>query len=92
MMCKEEKPYFFEKLYDGEEIIFTVLNKKYFVQGYFKDSRYHFELQQWLPESKIIWKTSNNRMYDCVEEFLDSQLFDGKTFWDIENEIEWVDE
>lgn len=31
MMCKEEKQYFFEKLYDGEEIIFTVLNKKYFV-------------------------------------------------------------
>ena len=92
MMGKEEKKYFFEKLYGGEEIVFTVFGKKYFIQGYYKENAFHFELQLWVPEEKTLWKTSNSHMYDCVEEFLDAPLFDGKTFWDIETEMQWVDE
>ena len=27
----------------------------------------------------------------CVDNFISAKMFGGKTFWEIENEIEWVD-
>jgi len=84
--------YFFEKLYGGEEIIFVVQKSKYFIQGYYKDGLYHMNFQKWEPVQQLLWETSKSNMADCAEEFLESPVIDGKTFWEVENEIEWVDE
>ncbi len=35
------------------------------------------------------WKGDNNNY--PVEDFLSDRIFDGKTFWEIENDITWVD-
>lgn len=92
MMDRDEKNYFFEKLYGGEEIIFIVQKKKYFVQGYHKNGLYHMNLQEWEPVQQLLWETQKSNMAECAEEFLEISIFNGKTFWEVENEIEWVDE
>ena len=84
---------FMEKLRGGEEVVYVYNGKKYFSQGYVNDDgKYRFELQQWEPEVKILWEIVGKSNQDSLYAFLKEPLFDGKTFWDIESEAEWVDE
>lgn len=83
---------FMDKLWSGEELIYTYNGKKYFSQGYITDDgKYRFELQRWEPDADILWKTEGLSNQDSLEAFLKEPLFDGKTFWEVEKEIEWVD-
>lgn len=83
---------FMDKLWSGEELIYTYNGKKYFSQGYIMDDgKYRFELQRWEPDADILWKTEGLSNQDSLEAFLKEPLFDGKTFWEVEKEIEWVD-
>lgn len=84
---------FIDKLWSGEELIYTYNGKKYFSQGYIlDDGRYRFELQQWEPEGNLLWKVEGLSNQESLEKFLKEPLFDGKTFWEIEKDAEWVDE
>ena len=40
----------------------------------------------------IVWETSDTLMRKCGEQFQEARIFDGKTFWEAEPEMEWVDE
>lgn len=83
---------FMDKLWSGEELIYTYNGKKYFSQGYIMDDgKYRFELQRWEPDADILWKTEGLSNQDSLEAFLKEPLFDGKTFLEVEKEIEWVD-
>ena len=83
---------FTDKLWSGEELIFVYNGKKYFSEGYINDSgTYVFELQQWEPETKTLWQISGKSNQESYEVFLKQPLFEGKTFWEIENDAEWVD-
>jgi len=37
------------------------------------------------------WYSKDNKSFP-VEDFESSRVFDGKSFWEVEQEIEWVDE
>lgn len=50
-----------------------------------------FELQLWEPEVKTLWQISGKDNQESYETFLRQPLFDGKTFWEIEKDAEWVD-
>lgn len=83
---------FTDKLWSGEELVYVYNKKKYFSQGYITDNGiYVFELQMWEPEGKILWQIQGKDHQESYEEFLKQPLFDGKTFWEIEKEAEWVD-
>ena len=83
---------FVDKLLDGEEVIYTYQGKKYFTQGYnLEDGTYYFELQQWEPTSAVLWSVEGLDRLNSLEAFLKEPLFDGKTFWEAEKEMEWVD-
>ena len=83
---------FIDKLWSGEELIYVYNNKKYFSQGYVADNGENvFELQMWEPENKMLWQVIGKSNQDSYEEFIKTALFDGKTFWEVESEIEWVD-
>ena len=82
---------FMDKLWSGEELIYLYNGKKYISQGYIKDDKYIFELQMWEPQEEILWQISGHNNQESLEAFLKEPLFDGKQFWDIEKEIEWVD-
>ena len=83
---------FMDKLWEGQELIFTVNSKKYFSQGYtLGDGTYVFELQLWEPECRTLWQVRGKSRDESRELFLIEPFFDGKTFWEVEKEIEWVD-
>ncbi len=83
---------FMDKLLGGEELIYTYNGNKYFSQGYNEDNgEYVFELQLWEPEVKLLWQVSGKDKQNSLSAFLKEPLFEGKTFWEVEKEIEWVD-
>lgn len=83
---------FVDKLWSGEELIYTYNGKKFFSQGYIGEKgQYRFELQQWEPEGKVLWSVEGCDHQSSLDTFLKQPLFDGKTFWEAEPEIEWVD-
>jgi hypothetical protein len=84
---------FTDKLWSGEELIYVYNGKKYFSQGYLREDKvYVFELQLWEPEVKTLWQISGKDNQESYEIFLKQPLFDGKTFWEIEKDTEWVDD
>lgn len=84
---------FTDKLWSGEELIFVYNEKKYFAQGITDENgEYSFGIQMWEPEEKMLWEISGNNSQRNYEEFMKQPVFDGKTFWEIEKDTEWVDE
>lgn len=83
---------FIDKLWGGEEVIFTYNGKKYFSQGYItNEGKYRFELQLWEPSLEVLWSIEDFSRQESLDLFMSEPLFDGKKFWDIEKDIEWVD-
>ena len=84
---------FVDGLYYGDERIFLYNDKKYFIQGYGVDGKPTLFLETWEPPSDdYIWQHSGDGYSYPVEDFLAAPIFDGKTFWEVEQEIEWVDD
>ena len=87
---------FLENLYYGNEMNFAYADKQYFIQGWTKNKIFTLELCQTIPittnEGYCIWKYSSNDSQEVVSKFLEEKLFNGKTFWAVEQEIEWLEE
>ena len=83
---------FLEKLSGGEEVEIRFSKKEMMIQGYYKDGKAYMNIQQWKPILKgYFWKCEGKDLKECNEKFFKAKLFDGKTFWDAEQEIEWID-
>ena len=84
---------FIDTVYSGQEIFFLYDGNKYMYQGYTVNDVCHMEIQQHIPwVSELVWHAQNSSMQECLEEFEKAPIFNGKSFWDVESEIEWVDE
>ena len=84
---------FVDKLWCGEELIYTYNGKKYFSQGYvLENGQYRFELQQWEPEEKMLRYVEGFGHQSSLDKFLEQPLFDGKKFLEAEADMEWVDD
>lgn len=84
---------FIDKLTYGDEVLFSYEGKKYFIQGYKKNGICTLYLSQFEPPIDwYIWTCSRESKLQPVDEFLSAQIWDGKTFMEIESEVEWVDE
>lgn len=84
---------FIEKLTYGDEIIFTYHGKKYFIQGFETDGKLTLYLDLWEPPGEdYVWVGVGTDKNYPVEEFLSAPIWDGRTFMEIESEVEWVDE
>jgi hypothetical protein len=40
----------------------------------------------------VIFSVEKKTQNLCIEAFEDAKIWGGKSFWDVENEMEWVDE
>ena len=47
---------------------------------------------QWEPTASVLWSVKGLDRTASLDAFLKEPLFDGKTFWKCEKEMEWVDE
>lgn len=86
---------FLDLMKRGEELIFTYKGQKFFLQGLYEPETdlATMYLDRWEPKPCIaIWesKPTHDSFFD-IEEFCNAKLFDGKSFWEIESEVEWVD-
>ena len=44
-----------------------------------------------LTNHSTVFSTTQNSISDCLSAFQDAKIWDGKTFWEVEQEIEWID-
>lgn len=84
---------FIEHIRHGDEHIFLYDGKKYFLQGYLSVGKCTLYLDRWQPPSgDYIWVGVGNENMYPVNEFVEAKLWNGKSFFEIEQQIEWVDE
>ncbi len=83
---------FIDGLHYGDERFFLYNGNKYFIQGYLENKTPTLELYVLEPsDSHFKWRAySNDRNYP-VSEFVSAKIFNGKSFWEVEKDIEWVD-
>ncbi len=84
---------FLEELSQGFEVIFLYNHKKYFAQGMSDGENFELMVDQWEPippDTDYIWRKKSKGDYD-IKAFENAPIFDGKSFWEIQEEIEWVD-
>lgn len=84
---------FVDDLYQGQELNFLYNDRKYFIQGFYENGTYSLTLTRFVPllEQYLWHNSSNDTMYENAKEFMKSKVFDGKTFAEIESEVEWLD-
>ena len=83
---------FIQGLHYGDERFFLYNGNKYFIQGYFKKERPMLELYILeSPDNNFEWRAFSNDNNYPVAEFENADIFNGKTFWEVEKDIEWVD-
>lgn len=66
--------------------------QKFFLQGYMWEGKYTLWLERWEPPCDYgIWEAAGDDKHYPLEEFLQAKLWDGRTFWEAEAEMEWTD-
>lgn len=86
---------FIDQLYFGQEIVFVYRKKKYFIQGWWSDDKAETTMvlteENDEPFTGYLWEYHAKKMSECAEAFLRAQIWDGKDFLQIEQDVEWAD-
>lgn len=85
---------FVDRIYSCQDTVYIFKGIKYWFQGYtLPEGSVHMEIFQYQPVSEsCLWEYTGTTIEECHNAFLNAPLFDQKTFWEVEREIEWVDE
>ena len=85
---------FMDRIYTGQDTTFVFEQKKYWFQGYTENGVSHMEIFQYYPETNedYLWACDSESMEKCMRAFESAKIFSGKSFWEVEREIEWIDE
>ena len=82
---------FLDGLYYGFEQVFVYRGRTLCAQGWREpDGRMMLTLDQWEPnvEDSHIWDYRSFEQEECLKAFQAAPLFDGRSFWEVESEIE----
>ena len=85
---------FIEVAQYGHEVFFLYKGQKFFLQGMGPSANgtYDLFLDRFEPPADdYIWVGVGRDHKYPIEEFLNAKIWDGKNFWEVEHEIEWVD-
>lgn len=82
---------FVDHIHYGDELWFIYYGKKYFLEGWTNNDILELCLYEMSDNgNEYIWK--GDTIHYPVESFLEAKIWNGKSFWDIEQDIEWVDD
>lgn len=85
-------PYeFLEHIYSGQDTPYIYHENKYWLQGYTVENGFHMEIFHCSPPYDYVWEYTGKDPVECMDAFQSARIFNGKTFWEVEKEIEWVD-
>ena len=83
---------FLEVVASGQDITYKFKEDIYWFQGYNKGDKFRMEIFKHIPaEEGFTWECEEETYLDCLNRFINDPIFDGKTFWEVEQEIEWGD-
>lgn len=83
---------FLEYIFNGVDIVYVYNGKKFWGQGWTISTGFHYEIYQCEPLVEgFHWIYNGENQRDCQQAFIKAPIFDGKTFWEAEQDIEWVD-
>ena len=85
---------FIDGLHYGDERFFLYDGKKYFIQGYWPNDNEKPLLELYVLEpydDPFEWHAYSEDKNYPVSEFVNAKIFNGKSFWEVEKDIEWVD-
>ena len=87
---------FFDNMYHGDEFEISCKDKHYFIQSYYNDFKtyiHEITVRQTKPglENDNIFECKSNNPQQNIEKFQNAKIFDGKSFWEVEQEITWND-
>lgn len=88
---------FMDCLSYGEEIDILYEGKKYLIEGYVTEDKvahlfvYKYEENGKSADEMIYEVESPNSVKECADKFLEAKIWDGKSFCEVEKEMEWVD-
>ena len=84
---------FIEMIYTCQDIVFIYDNVKYWFQGYITGEKVHMEVFQVEPVKEgYVWEYNGSSISQGQNAFQNAPIFNGKTFWEAEKDIEWVDD
>ena len=82
---------FIDTLSIGMEITFVNNEQTFLIEGSSDENGWSAFLVRIEPPADYdIWSAKGPTMAVLAEEFLKAKIFDGKDFWEIENEIDWI--
>lgn len=83
---------FIDTIYTCQDIVFVYDKIKYWFQGYVVGGKVHMEVFQCEPAKEdYVWEYNGQSLSEGQEKFQKAPIFNGKTFWQVEQKIEWVD-
>lgn len=88
---------FLDTVYSGQDVVYIYHGIKYWYQGYTNDDgSWHMEVFQYQKEHQkdgtyFLWEKNVKNEEEGRTAFLQAPLFEGKTFWEAEQDIQWVD-
>ncbi len=74
--------------YQGQKYFFNGCQCKYDMSGNIVTAT--LEVYN-LTSNEIVFSTTQNNTVQCIDIFENAKIFNGKTFWEVEKDIEWVD-
>ena len=85
---------FVDGLYYGDERWFRFNGIKYFIEGWVKEGLFSLLLYQMELDPGYVWEKTEpvTQRQEVVDAFLTDKIFDGKTFWEVEKDITWIEE
>jgi hypothetical protein len=79
---------FTTELYNNPEMEFVYNEEHYMLSGYVESDDKLYTLELWnITQNKSLFKESNAFREKCVKSFEDAKIFDGKTIYEVEDEI-----
>ena len=86
---------FIDRIYTCQDTVFIFHSVKYWFQGYMLDDSVHMEVFQVEPpvedDNYYVWEYNGDSISEGQEAFQNAPIFDGKTFWEAEKDIKWID-
>lgn len=83
---------FVDHIHWGDKLIFLYRGQKFFLQGLPADHKFNLYLDRWEPPADdYIWVGEGDDKEYPVSKFLNAKIWDGKSFWDVQDQMEWVD-